>query len=748
MDYDHYIDLEWEELYHQLVEETMADADHGSALVEHLTRTDRYGQDYAYRAAVETVRGLVMNAKGEARNAISHCDRLVETTTALGMWSLVSMNKNLLGTAYFNVGMYERALESYHGVVQTEEQHGICSSLPLAYNNIALIFMTLEAFDKAQEYMQLALTALDERDSTSKRHISKKILFMSKLITTLSFLGRLEEIPPLLEKISELGLENADRNAEYNYRTGRMYYAFYSKKPEEAQKEFLRVKEIITDPGDRRRVSLLSDYVNLCQEMDFAEEFYPEEMAYIEEMEEGENVLTDLELYGALRKYYQKKEEKENYERITKKYILLLEKYQESVFAQRLDSLTVVEELLRSTEDASGLNAKNLELQMIADEAIRHKNELQLSYRRLEIINELGRKLTSSVKLKEVLDLIHKNLQENVPLTTFLLMVADETRGRLTCMSNYTISPMDEDLVLDLNDPNSLVVECYHKGEMLVFDDRTKSRWEGKDFIRKGPNTVLSAIYMPLIVDGTVIGVRSIQDLRPCIYEQEHILFLEQILPYLSIALNNAIRSDEMEKEIQSRMEAQEELEDANVKLERLSSLDSLTQINNRRTFESRVLDLIRKTSERQESFCIFMLDIDNFKKYNDNYGHFYGDETLKVVARVVNRNLDLVSGLSARFGGEEFIAACGGLTKEEALHVGEAIRKDVWELAIEHEKSEYGRLTVSVGISYSDTADASQKSLLMRWADACLYQAKNEGKNKVILQHVEKDEELPNSLI
>lgn len=748
MNYEYCIDLEWEELYYQLIEFTMSDAEGGLALAEQLSKTDRYRLDYAYRAAVETVRALVWSANGESKRVIGLCDRLIETTTALGLWKLVAMNQNLLGTAYFNVGMYERALESYHAVIRTEEQRELCSSLPLGYNNIALIFMKLESFDKAQEYMSLALEALDRQEETSRRQLSKKILFTSKMISILSFLGRLEEIPPLLEKIADLGLENADLNTLYNYHMAKMYHGFYSNNVDAAREEFLQVKALLEDPSDRRRVTLLSDYVALCQEMNFPSEYYSEEMDYIEKLEPGENVLTHLELYEALRKFYEKNGEEESYERITEKYIELLEKYQLSVFKERLDSLTVVEELLQNTEDASALNAKNLELQMITDEAIRHKNEFQRSYRQLEIINELGRKLTSSVKLSEVLDLIYKNLQENVPLTTFLLMVADKENGKLRCMVNYSIEPFEEDLSVNIDDPNSFLVECYQRGEMLVFDERTKSRWEGRNYIRRGPGEILSAIYMPLIVDGTVIGVCSIQDLRPCVYEEEHIRFLEQLLPYLSISLNNAVRSDIMEQEIRFRMEAQEELEDANVKLERLSSLDSLTQINNRRTFENRVLDLIRKTRERAESFAIFMLDIDNFKKYNDTYGHFSGDEMLKIVAREVSENLDRVGGLSARFGGEEFIAACGGLSQEEVMAVGEAIRKSVWEKNIEHEKSELGRLTVSVGISYSDTADVSQKSLLMRWADACLYEAKKTGKNRVVLRSVEPGEDPPEGLI
>ena len=269
-----------------------------------------------------------------------------------------------------------------------------------------------------------------------------------------------------------------------------------------------------------------------------------------------------------------------------------------------------------------------------------------------------------------------------------------------------------------------------------------------------------SALFMPMEVNGRVIGACSIQSGGRNLYQETQIEFLKALLPYLSIALNNAMYSLRLEKEVKIRIEAQKnleetnreleetnrKLEEANRKLEQLSLMDGLTQIGNRRDFEHRVMQLFERSSSEKLNIGILMLDIDNFKKYNDTYGHLEGDEALKAVARVIRRNLERVEGLSARFGGEEFIGACIGLDFKEMEALANQIRSDVFELNIEHRESPLQRLTVSVGVAFADLADSSWKSALMRWADVCLYQAKTGGKNQVVVvKRVEEREEVPN---
>ncbi|MDO4753578.1 MAG: GGDEF domain-containing protein [Bacillota bacterium] len=136
-----------------------------------------------------------------------------------------------------------------------------------------------------------------------------------------------------------------------------------------------------------------------------------------------------------------------------------------------------------------------------------------------------------------------------------------------------------------------------------------------------------------------------------------------------------------------------------------------------------------------------FMIDVDNFKLYNDTYGHLEGDEVLKSVANIFKNHMDLRDGLSARFGGEEFVGACTGLTFEESQDLAERIRACVYDLNIEHIHSPLGRLTVSIGVSFAKGIDSSRKSELMRLADVLLYHAKNSGKNRVVIDYLNRSE-------
>lgn len=178
-------------------------------------------------------------------------------------------------------------------------------------------------------------------------------------------------------------------------------------------------------------------------------------------------------------------------------------------------------------------------------------------------------------------------------------------------------------------------------------------------------------------------------------------------------------------------------LQEAYNKLEKISSMDGLTQISSRREFEKRFLEQLEKAEREHQSVAVYMVDIDNFKVYNDTYGHLEGDEVLKAVARIFRENLDGSGGLSARFGGEEFIGAIAGRSEEQCERIGEKIIRDIQALGIENESVPLGVITVSVGVAFAETIRSGQRSELMRLADISLYEAKNTGKNRAVLRKI-----------
>ena len=174
------------------------------------------------------------------------------------------------------------------------------------------------------------------------------------------------------------------------------------------------------------------------------------------------------------------------------------------------------------------------------------------------------------------------------------------------------------------------------------------------------------------------------------------------------------------------------ELEMVNAQLERLSNLDGLTSIPNRRYFETLYQTEWRRACREKAWISLIMVDVDFFKSYNDHHGHLAGDECLKRIAQALseqNRAGDLV----ARYGGEEFVALLTSNTRQGALRAAERMRERVKELAIEHGHSSASPfVTVSLGLaSCAATVETDPIALLER-ADRTLYLAKSRGRDRV----------------
>ncbi|MFC4100490.1 GGDEF domain-containing protein [Paenibacillus xanthanilyticus] len=187
--------------------------------------------------------------------------------------------------------------------------------------------------------------------------------------------------------------------------------------------------------------------------------------------------------------------------------------------------------------------------------------------------------------------------------------------------------------------------------------------------------------------------------------------------------------------DITKRVESETELQKANESLVRLSSMDGLTGVYNRRYFDAQTEAEWAKRSGRDGGFAIALLDIDCFKLYNDNYGHQGGDTVLKRVAQLARDMLVLPGSFIARYGGEEFACVLPGASERQALELAEAIRDRVEEDRIPHAKSTVSRyVTVSMGVA-AGAADSWEE--LVAAADLALYEAKRT-RNSVAAGHLQ----------
>ncbi|GHT86942.1 diguanylate cyclase response regulator [Betaproteobacteria bacterium] len=176
-------------------------------------------------------------------------------------------------------------------------------------------------------------------------------------------------------------------------------------------------------------------------------------------------------------------------------------------------------------------------------------------------------------------------------------------------------------------------------------------------------------------------------------------------------------------------------LDEANRELQRLSSVDGLTNIANRRNFDEKLLHEWRHCSRMTLPLSLLIIDVDAFKLFNDHYGHQFGDECLKAVARELEKNSHRPNDLVARYGGEEFGVILPDTMLEGAQLVAEAMRAGVEGLGISHSWSPVSSVvTISIGLATIIPPRGSEGgiSALIRAADDALYQAKEGGRNRV----------------
>ncbi len=167
-----------------------------------------------------------------------------------------------------------------------------------------------------------------------------------------------------------------------------------------------------------------------------------------------------------------------------------------------------------------------------------------------------------------------------------------------------------------------------------------------------------------------------------------------------------------------------------------LADQDGLTGLNNRRSFDRQLDRLWRQSRREQTQLTLLLVDIDHFKDYNDHYGHQAGDDALKRVAEVIGLAAQRPLDIAARFGGEEFALLLYGPANEYGREIPGHIRRTVQELKIPHRQSStHPYLTVSVGVSISVPEAERSMNGVIQLADEALYQAKEDGRNKVVVK-------------
>ena len=168
--------------------------------------------------------------------------------------------------------------------------------------------------------------------------------------------------------------------------------------------------------------------------------------------------------------------------------------------------------------------------------------------------------------------------------------------------------------------------------------------------------------------------------------------------------------------------------------LNELAEIDGLTGLSNRRTLNVHLDRIWRQAVRDKQAVAIAMIDVDHFKKYNDRYGHAQGDAALRAVADVIAHHARRPLDITARYGGGEFAVVWFHPSALELPRMANVITKSVANLGMPHADSEFGTVTISVGVALMTPVAGQSSTELLKAADAALYDAKHQGRNRVVV--------------
>lgn len=278
----------------------------------------------------------------------------------------------------------------------------------------------------------------------------------------------------------------------------------------------------------------------------------------------------------------------------------------------------------------------------------------------------------------------------------------------------------------------TLIRYVIRTGQPLLLDDARQDPVFGRDpdVTRRAVHSVLC---LPLLAQSRLCGVLYLEnDLLAGAFAPERVQILRMLSAQAAISIENARLYGDLEQQVAERTR---ELSEANRQLQRLSECDGLTGIANRRKFDATWSQEWKRATRQGLSLAVVLLDVDHFKAFNDHYGHQAGDDCLRQVAEAVAAVARRPEDLAARFGGEEFVVVLPGLTAPQALRVAENLRAAVAACRIPHaHNSAAAVVTASLGVAAAQPGPGNRPEQLLAAADAALYQAKHEGRNRIVL--------------
>ena len=340
------------------------------------------------------------------------------------------------------------------------------------------------------------------------------------------------------------------------------------------------------------------------------------------------------------------------------------------------------------------------------------------------VLKTITNQIRNSLSLEEILTRTVAEVQQFLQVDRVLFYrLTDEPDKTVAAeaISQRKIPPLQTMLYHRYFSEN---VKHYQQGEICLISDI-----EEPDTIKCDPNSlsllrelkVKAHLVFPLINNNQFWGLLIVNHYyQSRAWQPGEIDLLEQLVAQVAIAVHQA--------------ELYEQLQEANRELEELARTDSLTLIGNRRHFNTTLNLEWKRNAREQTPISLILCDVDYFKLYNDTYGHVNGDLCLKKIAGILRKTAKRPGDLAARYGGEEFAIILPNTPINGAVHLGKIIRQKVRDSQIPHRTSLVSHyVTISIGVATVIPPNNTQPETLINAADQALYQAKQQGRDRVV---------------
>ncbi|KOP65849.1 hypothetical protein AMS62_11770 [Bacillus sp. FJAT-18019] len=585
-----------------------------------------------------------------------------------------------------------------HGMegIELAEQVVNYERLTQIKGNLAALYMEIDEYKKAKEL-------LDQIENTPRVYTNAfKVVCYTNQAECCNHLGNPDQAIVYITKALELAEEyipkmvpNVLKEMAHIYATRGCYH--------KAEEYFVKSVELAKAAGAQL---YLQDALLYWTELDLIQGRYKETVDKLQQVEEG------IEKAKSIRNL------NKVYLNMSKGYKGLGDYEQAYAYLEKHMELEKQMQAIRSAESMELLNRKREE-----EEGKIYK----FLYNQTEALNGVGHTILSNLDKESIFNIVAKEIQGLIQADIIQIGIYNEEEGILY---NELSIEKGQRLVIG---PRSIFEDSFwaysvkHKQDILVMDiEKEYSRYFGnfKEYlekIRKKKEYVVetipySLIFVPIIMKDKVIGVISTQAYKKDSFNLKDLSTLKTLSNFLGIGLENARLYTEVEY---------------------ASKYDVLTKVFNRKELfkqTTQMYEQLKESKNANRALCILMIDVDDFKRINDVYGHQEGDKVLERVADLIQASIGEEDRVG-RYGGEEFMVAIPDGTLKQCIQKAEMIRKNVEKAVITSALGIPIPITVSIGGATLNTREYALEQMI-NCADKELFIAKNSGKNKVSIYH------------